>query len=294
MTEEFKIIQDKLNIANKKTLKQLLANKELCSEIIKRDVISEKELVQMYDVPLSYLKGLKRRRDISYFNSKGQLNVSEQGTKYFYFLDEVQNLMSYNITYNESFVFRYNLMNKVVLGFAKDLLSEREADILSMLFKDNMSLDDISEKIFLTRVRTIQLLNKATNRIIYRINQLEKMYNLSNDALSLRTENELLRKQNKELYMKFLRNQELNDLKSNTNVQHFLKYGYDIKDLKMSYLDFDLSVRTLNCLKLADILTLEDLLVYKKSDLMKFRNFGKKSLDELCDWLEEKYNWVLE
>jgi hypothetical protein len=293
MTEEFKIIQDKLKIANKKTLKQLLANKELCSEIIKRDVISEKELVQMYDVPLSYLKGLKRRRDISYFNSKGQLNVSEQGTKYFYFLDEVQNLMSYNITYNESFVFRYNLMNKVVLGFAKELLSEREANILTMLFKDNMSLDDISEEIILTRVRTIQLLNKATNRIIYRINQLEKMYNLSNDALSLRTENELLRKQNKELYRKFLRNQELNDLKSNTNVQHFLKYGYDIKDLKMSYLDFDLSVRTLNCLKLADILTLEDLLVYKKSDLMKFRNFGKTSLNELCDWLEDKYNWVL-
>jgi predicted DNA-binding protein YlxM (UPF0122 family) len=293
MTEEFKIIQDKLKIANKKTLKQLLANKELCSEIIKRDVISEKELVQMYDVPLSYLKGLKRRRDISYFNSKGQLNVSEQGTKYFYFLDEVQNLMSYNITYNESFVFRYNLMNKVVLGFAKELLSEREANILTMLFKDNMSLDDISEKIYITRVRTTQLLNKATNRIIYRINQLEKMYNLSNDALSLRTENELLRKQNKELYRKFLRNQELNDLKSNTNVQHFLKYGYDIKDLKMSYLDFDLSVRTLNCLKLADILTLEDLLVYKKSDLMKFRNFGKTSLNELCDWLEDKYNWVL-
>jgi hypothetical protein len=293
MTEEFKIIQDKLNIANKKTLKQLLANKELCSEIIKRDVISEKELVQMYDVPLSYLKGLKRRRDISYFNSKGQLNVSEQGTKYFYFLDEVKNLMSYNITYNESFVFRYNLMNKVVLGFAKELLSEREANILTMLFKDNMSLDDISEEIILTRVRTIQLLNKATNRIIYRINQLEKMYNLSNDALSLRTENELLRKQNKELYRKFLRNQELNDLKSNTNVQHFLKYGYDIKDLKMSYMDFDLSVRTLNCLKLADILTLEDLLVYKKSDLMKFRNFGKTSLNELCDWLEDKYNWVL-
>ena len=183
-------------------------------------------------------------------------------------------------------------MNKVVLGFAKELLSQREADILSMLFKDNMSLDDISEKINITRVRTTQLLNKATNRIIYRINQLEKMYNLSNDALSVRTENELLRKQNKELHMKFLRNKELGDIKS-INVQHFLKHGYDIKDLKMSYIDFDLSVRTLNCLKLAYIETLEDLLACKKSDLMKFRNFGKKSLDELCDWLEDKYNWRL-
>jgi DNA-directed RNA polymerase subunit alpha len=58
-------------------------------------------------------------------------------------------------------------------------------------------------------------------------------------------------------------------------------------------MDFALSVRTINCLKAADILTLEDLLVSRKSDLMRYRNFGKKSLDELCDWLEDNYNWQL-
>lgn len=297
MEQNFKIIQDKLSVANKRTVQQILANKELCLEIINRDVISEKELVEMYSIPLNYLKGLKRRKDISYFNTKGQVNVSEQGTKYYYFLDEVKNLMSYNITYNESFVFRYNLMNKIILGFAKELLTEREGEILIMFFKDNMSLDEISEKIYISRVRINQLLNKASNRIIYRINQLEKMYKLKNDALSLVSENNLLKKHNQELYYKFLRdqeNKELENLKTNRYIQHFIKYGYDIKDLKINFMDFDLSVRIINCLKNADINNLQDLLSHKKSDLYKYRNFGKKSLNELCDWLLDNYNWVLE
>ena len=43
----------------------------------------------------------------------------------------------------------------------------------------------------------------------------------------------------------------------------------------------DLSVRALNCLKAAEVDTLGDLVSYNKNDLMKFRNFGKKSLTEL-------------
>jgi len=51
--------------------------------------------------------------------------------------------------------------------------------------------------------------------------------------------------------------------------------------LKTRLVDLDLSVRALNCLKAADVETLGDLVVYNRSDLMKFRNFGKKSLSEL-------------
>ena len=43
----------------------------------------------------------------------------------------------------------------------------------------------------------------------------------------------------------------------------------------------DLSVRALNCLKAADVETLADLVSFGKGDLLKFRNFGKKSLSEL-------------
>jgi len=51
--------------------------------------------------------------------------------------------------------------------------------------------------------------------------------------------------------------------------------------LKTKLVDMDLSVRALNCLKAAEVDTLGDLVSYNKNDLMKFRNFGKKSLSEL-------------
>ena len=56
--------------------------------------------------------------------------------------------------------------------------------------------------------------------------------------------------------------------------------------LKTKLVDLDLSVRALNCLKAADVESLGDLVAYNKNDLLKFRNFGKKSLTELEDLLK--------
>lgn len=58
--------------------------------------------------------------------------------------------------------------------------------------------------------------------------------------------------------------------------------------LKTKLVDMDLSVRALNCLKAADVETLADLVSYNKNDLLKFRNFGKKSLTELEDLVQSK------
>jgi len=55
--------------------------------------------------------------------------------------------------------------------------------------------------------------------------------------------------------------------------------------LKTKLVDLDLSVRALNCLKAADVESLGDLVQYNRTDLLKFRNFGKKSLSELDDLL---------
>ena len=55
---------------------------------------------------------------------------------------------------------------------------------------------------------------------------------------------------------------------------------------KLTDSSLNLSVRALNCLKAADVETLGDLVQYNKTDLLKFRNFGKKSLSELVDLLE--------
>ena len=72
------------------------------------------------------------------------------------------------------------------------------------------------------------------------------------------------------------------------------KYDYLLGDkggsftalLNKRIIDFNLTVRALNCLISADIDTLGDLLKCKKKDLLKFRNFGKKSLSEIEDLLD--------
>lgn len=58
--------------------------------------------------------------------------------------------------------------------------------------------------------------------------------------------------------------------------------------LKTSLVDLDLSVRALNCLKAAEVNNLGELVTHQKSDLMKFRNFGKKSLSELEEMVAER------
>jgi len=58
--------------------------------------------------------------------------------------------------------------------------------------------------------------------------------------------------------------------------------------LKTKLVDLDLSVRALNCLKAADVETLGELVQFNKNDLLKFRNFGKKSLTELEDLVKLK------
>lgn len=58
--------------------------------------------------------------------------------------------------------------------------------------------------------------------------------------------------------------------------------------LKTELTEFGLSVRALNCLKTAEVYTLGELVAFKKSDMLKFRNFGKKSLSELEELILEK------
>jgi DNA-directed RNA polymerase subunit alpha len=58
--------------------------------------------------------------------------------------------------------------------------------------------------------------------------------------------------------------------------------------LKSKLADMDLSVRALNCLKAADVETLGELVSFSKNDLLKFRNFGKKSLVELEEFIKAR------
>lgn len=77
--------------------------------------------------------------------------------------------------------------------------------------------------------------------------------------------------------------------KSNNEVESYDEEILHMRQLLKSRLtDLDLSVRALNCLKAAEVETLGDLVMYTKADLMKFRNFGKKSLTELEELVKNK------
>lgn len=79
------------------------------------------------------------------------------------------------------------------------------------------------------------------------------------------------------------------DTEEKTVAEEFDENSLHIRQLlKTKLVDLDLSVRALNCLKAADVETLGDLVAYNKNDLLKFRNFGKKSLTELEELVKAK------
>ncbi len=76
------------------------------------------------------------------------------------------------------------------------------------------------------------------------------------------------------------------DQESNHEFDEEILHMRQLLKTKLTDASLNLSVRALNCLKAADVETLGDLVQYNKTDLLKFRNFGKKSLSELDDLLE--------
>lgn len=79
------------------------------------------------------------------------------------------------------------------------------------------------------------------------------------------------------------------DTKPKTPVEEFDENTLHMRQLlKSKLVDMDLSVRALNCLKAADVETLGDLVSFSKTDLLKFSNFGKKSLTELEELVRSK------
>lgn len=79
---------------------------------------------------------------------------------------------------------------------------------------------------------------------------------------------------------------ESSDQENNQEFDEEILHMRQLLKTKLTDASFNLSVRALNCLKAADVETLGDLVQYNKTDLLKFRNFGKKSLSELDDLLE--------
>lgn len=165
------------------------------------------------------------------------------------------------------------------------LLKDREFEILKSLINGS-KIDDIAEEYHLTTSRIMQIINKAIHKVSTMMNWPEwhedyKRVVEENRYLSVLIENQ-------QVCIKEL--EEMLNVKRGVEEEESGIPGYSKMELEKVLgrrLDEEnLSIRCLNCLRYADIVTVRDLVRVQRTDLMKYRNFGVKSLRELDEYLD--------
>lgn len=166
-----------------------------------------------------------------------------------------------------------------------ELLREREKDVLNQLLSGK-TLEDVADHYDLTRSRILQIVNQAINKI----STMKSWPKVHDEYKRICEENRritvLL-----ECQQNHIKDLEIQlGLQEKTDGGESGLPGYSKMELAevlgRRLVDESLTVRSLNCLKAADIETVGQLVRFRKTDLLKFRNFGKKSLTELDDYLD--------
>ena len=156
-----------------------------------------------------------------------------------------------------------NLLMTLIPHFVENL-TEREMEIV-MLVLQGEKISEVAEKLKLTRDRTRQIWEKAIRKMSYFPNELKARDERIEDLTKT-----------------------IEDLEARLDQAGIDKVPHSKANLLASPIyNYNFSVRTLNCLKAAEINTVEDLVKYPRAGLLKFRNFGKKALTELDKWLDE-------
>lgn len=177
------------------------------------------------------------------------------------------------------------IFSAIIEASGDDVLKEREKTILTMLL-EGKDVEFVAEEYGLTRSRIMQIVSHAVRKLatVKTFSELRREYKqLVFDNTNFQNVIEALQNRVKKL-----------ERINNIDTAPVSEYDYLLGDkggtftamMNTPVYDLDISVRSLNCLKGADVDTLYDLVKCNKTDLMKFRNFGKKSLTELEDLLE--------
>lgn len=186
-------------------------------------------------------------------------------------------------------------------------LTERERGMLEKHYKDNRTYSDIGTDYGVTRERVRQVIVRALRKLRYysRLNVIENGLEVIRERkrkkdealerhraaiLELQTEISKLM-ENKELVKKIVQESNMmedtapEDIKKVTEVitEYRSDWGLGMEDIT----ELELSVRSLNCLKRAGVRTLGDLAKLTKEKLMKMRNMGRKSVDEIIAMLKQ-------
>lgn len=163
---------------------------------------------------------------------------------------------------------------KAILDCASIMgVSYRSFDILSQ-FLSGMRLKEIGESNGVSTERARQILCKSLNSLNCRT---DKYNSMRKENAELKTRISMLEAECKELR---------DESKKRLNEKEYYFSPWPGIDLSTRIEDLDFSVRARNCLKLCHIETLYDLVKFKRIELLKFRNFGKKTLIEI----EEKFD----
>ena len=177
------------------------------------------------------------------------------------------------------------IFSAIIEASGNDVLKERERTILTMLL-EGKDVVDVAEDYGLTRSRIMQIASHAVRKLA----TVKTFSELRKECKQLVFENKNFPIVVQSFQNRIKELERLNDIEA----VPVSEYDYLLGDkggtftalINTKIIDFDITVRSLNCLKAADIETLGDLIRYNKTDLLKFRNFGKKSMTELDDLLD--------
>lgn len=148
-------------------------------------------------------------------------------------------------------------------------------------------LTKLSIQYGLSREAVRNIIWKGTRSVRKKVRQIPELYkslkDLHKKIYYLDKENESLKRINCKLKKFFM---------IDGNEEKFRDNEIREDDMTLDLMDCDLSVRAMNCLKAAEVRTLGDLSKLTQMEIMKFRNFGKKSLNEIVELLESRgYEW---
>lgn len=177
------------------------------------------------------------------------------------------------------------IFSAVIEASGNDVLKERERTILTM-FLEGKDVVDVAEEYGLTRSRIMQIASHAVRKLA----TVKTFSELRKECKQLVFENKNFPIVVQSFQNRIKELERLNDIED----APVSEYDYLLGDkggtftalMDTKVIDLNITVRSLNCLKAADIETLGDLIKYNKTDLLKFRNFGKKSMTELDDLLD--------
>lgn len=167
------------------------------------------------------------------------------------------------------------------------VISSRECEITKGIIRGETT-EDLSEAYGLSRTRIRQIYYKVLRKFRYleQVRQcLSENIRLNKEVESMRADLRLL---NRELNIQREEERRLAEMEEEERIKYITEHDRVLKLYATRLVDCNISVRSLNCLKSLDIDTIGDLCKASKTDLLKARNFGKKSLSELDDFLDSK------